>query len=198
MEDQNFGILTSVDWNSNYWKGLPTEDDIQNSKFGYVEENNITHTYLNFGHIDFEPDSDGYFFGLLPQLWSKTPKSKNIRVIFVKSQNWQNQTTYIVGLYLFPILERKSLAPQISGVPKNREVNIKALPKNIHLLENFMELNAINEQKFLPKGKALGKQGFNYLTKENVLRLFDEMTNSSPNDSKLKQIKRRLLEDCRS
>lgn len=197
MEDNNFGILTSIDWNSNFWKALPTKDDLQNSKFGYVEENSVTHTYLNFGHNEFACDVDGYFFGLLPQLWSKTPQSKNIRVIFVKSQNWRDKKIYIVGLYLFPILERKLLPPEISGVT-TREVNIKALVKDIHLVENFIELTSTNEKKFLPKGKELGKQGFNYLTRENVLNIFDEMTKLSPNDKKLSSIKFRLLKDLKT
>ena len=197
MEDKNFGILTSIDWNSNKWKALPTADDLQNSKFGYVEENNITHTYLNFGHTDFASDDDGYFYGLLPQFWSKTPQSKNIRVIFIKSHNWRDKKTYIVGLYLYPIFERKLLASEIPGAT-TREVNIKALAKDIHLLENFMEVTSINKIKILPKGKDLGIQGFNYLTYENVLKVFDEMTLSNPNDTKLNGIKFRFLKDLKS
>jgi 5-methylcytosine-specific restriction enzyme A len=192
MEDKNFGILTSIDWNSNSWKALPSTDDIKRSKFSYVEENNITHTYLNFGHNNYPCESDGYFYGLLPQLWSKTPHSKNIQVIIIKSQNWRDKKTFIIGLYLFPLFERKVLAPHIPGAPA-REVNIKALVENIHLLETFIELTDSNERKFLPKGKGLGKQGFNYLTKENVLKILDEMTNQCPGDKRLNGIKFKLL-----
>lgn len=96
----------------------------------------------------------------------------------------------MVGLYLYPIFERKLLAPEILGATI-REVNIKALPKDIHLLENFMEVISVNK-KNLPKGKDLGTQGFNYLTHEDVLKVFDEMTLSNPNDTKLNSIKFRF------
>ena len=35
---------------------------------------------------------------------------------------------------------------------------------------------------FFPKGKELGKQGFNYLTKENVQKVLDTMTELNPDD----------------
>lgn len=196
MGDKNLGILTSIDWNSNSWNALPSEDDIKNSKFSYVEENNLTHTYLNFGHTDFPSDNDGYFYGLLPQLWSKTPQSKDIQVIFIKSQNWHDKKMYIVGLYLFPLFERKVLAPEIPGMP-SREINVKALAENIHLLESFVELKPDIGKRILPKGKALGKQGFNYLRKENVLKIFDEMTEHGPNDKRLKGIKFKFLKSIK-
>ena len=192
MEDKNFGILTSIDWNSNRWKALPTSDDIGSSKFEFVQDNNTTHTYLNFGHLEFSSDVDGYFYGLLPQFWTKTPQSKNISIIFIKSQNWQDKKNYIVGLYLFPTFDRKLLAPEIPGTA-TRVVNVKAQVKDIHLLDSFVELTNTNEKKFLPKDKELGKQGFNYLTKENAMKILDAMTALNPVDQKLSNIKFRLI-----
>lgn len=193
METRNIGILTSVDWNSNGWKGSPTQEDISNSNFSYVSENDKTHTYLNFGYNDFPTDGNGYFYGLLPQLWSRTPQSKYLEVIFVKSQNWSDKKNYIIGLYFSPILERRILPSEISGMSP-REVNIKAYPKDIHHLQNYIHITPQNESKFLPKGKELGKQGFNYLTKENVLKILDAMTELNPNDKKLSSIKFRLIQ----
>ena len=194
MKVDQFGILTSIDWNSNSWKDLPTDADIQHSNFGYVEQNNLTHTYLNFGHLDFPSDEKGNFYVLLPQFWSKTPQAKDVKVIIVKSQNWESKKNFIVGLYILPKFERKSLPSFIEGAP-NREVNIKVLPENMHLLEHYIELNSKNEKLFLPKGKEVGKQGFNYLTKFNVLKILDEMTFRNPQDRRLSSIKFRVLKN---
>ena len=193
MENRNIGILTSVDWNSNGWNGLPTQEDISHSNYGYVIENKITHTYLNFGYNDFPTDEEGYFFGLLPQLWTKVPQSKYLEVIFVKTKNWKDKKNYIIGLYIGPILEKKELPSVFKEMPP-REVNVKAFPKDIHHLENYVELTLINVSKFLPKDKKLGTQGFNYLTIENVLKIIDAMVELNPNDKKLSNIKFRLLQ----
>ncbi|MCK4992647.1 MAG: hypothetical protein KAS29_19245, partial [Bacteroidales bacterium] len=74
------------------------------------------------------------------------------------------------------------------------ELNVKALPKDIHLLDNHINLTTSQDlQKFLPKGKEPGKQVYNYLTKENVFKILDKMTESNPKDKKLSGIKYRLI-----
>jgi hypothetical protein len=76
-----------------------------------------------------------------------------------------------------------------------REVNVKAFPKDIHILENFVNLTTMPDiSKILPKGKELGKQGFNYLTKENVFKLLDTMSNLNPLDNRFSNIKLRLIQ----
>lgn len=194
MENRNIGLLTSIDWNSNRWRDVSTQEDIDKSNFGYVVENDKTHTYLNFGHNDFPPDEKGYYYGSFPQLWSKTPQSKYLEVIFVKSQNWNDKNNYIVGLYCFPIIERKSVPTNFPGKP-TREVNVKAFPKDIHILENFVNLTTMPDlTKILPKGKELGKQGFNYLTEENVFKILDKIRDLNPTDNRFANIKLRLFQ----
>ena len=74
------------------------------------------------------------------------------------------------------------------------ELNVKARHEYIHLLENSINLTTHPFlKKFLPEGKELGKQGYNYLTKANVFSILDAMTNLNPKDSKLKGIKLKLL-----
>ncbi|MCW5911946.1 MAG: hypothetical protein KIT62_12775 [Cyclobacteriaceae bacterium] len=194
MENPSVGILTSIDWNSNGWKKFPTQEDIDTSNFKYVQDSKITQTFLNFGHNDFPADDNGYFWGNFPQLWSKTPQVKNIEIILIKAVNWKDKNNYIIGMYVFPIFKKDTNLP--SGIPemKTREVNVGAFPKDIHLLENYVQLTSENKGKFLPKGKDLGMQGFNYLTKENVLRILDEMTLLNPQDKKLSNIKLRLIQ----
>jgi hypothetical protein len=197
MVERNYGILASIDWNSYKWQDLPTPEDLEESNYGYVIEKGLTNTSLNFGHKKYPQDKEGYYYGLLPQLWSKMPdkeRSRYVEVVFMKSQNWKDKQNYIVGFYAFPIFQKCEIPSPISSFKKNFEVNVKALPENIHLLENYINLSSNPDlKKFLPIGKELGKQGYNYLTKANVFNILDAMTSLNPNDTKLRKIKFKLL-----
>ena len=197
MAVKNFGILASIDWNSNDWKELPTEDDLNHSNFGHVVDHGITHTSLNFAHEKYPADDKGYYFGLLPQLWSKMPekeKARYIEIVFIKAQDWGDKQNYIIGFYAFPIFVKCKRPSPIPSITMDFELNVKALPKDIHLLDNYINLTTSQDlQKFLPKGKEPGKQVYNYLTKENVFKILDKMTESNPEDKKLSGIKYRLI-----
>jgi len=90
MTEKNFGILASIDWNSNKWQDLATEEDLLNSNFGYVVENGLTFTSLNFAHDIYKSDENSFYRGLLPHLWSRMPdkeKSRYVQIVFIKSYN---------------------------------------------------------------------------------------------------------------
>ncbi|MEA5138349.1 hypothetical protein [Arcicella rigui] len=195
IEEKYCGILATIDWNSNKWQNVPTIEDLESTKFGYVEENNKTYTAINFGHEMYPSDEDEYYSGLLPQLWTKTPdkeKSKTVKIVILKSKNWKDGLTYIVGFYAFPIFEKGRKKSPIDTFKEYFETNIKSLPKDIYLLENYVLFNEDDEKQFLPKGKKVGKRGYNYLTKDNVCKFLDVMTNKNP-DSKLMGIKFRII-----
>jgi hypothetical protein len=187
--EQQVGILTSIDWNSYQWKKYPGPEDLTKAKYKYVRETGLTHTYLNFA-CD-RPDDEGYTYGLLPQFWSKKPKSKDLKIVFIRSQNWRSGKTFIVGLHLFPQFSLNSLDPLF---PKQGErvVNIKVLAENTVLLKNYIELTSANVGKFIPEGKKLGKQGFNYLSKENCLSILNEMILVNPEIPRLGKIEEEL------
>ena len=198
MIEKNFGILASVDWNSNNWQAAPTSEDLASSNFGYVVENGITFTSLNFAHDIYPPDSKGFYYGLLPQLWSRMPdkvKSRYVEVVFIKSQNWLDKVNYIVGFYAFPQFEKCKKPSPLTDFTNDFELNIKAFPKDIHLLKNKINLNTHPDlKKFLPKDKELGKQGYNYLTNNNVFKILDALTALNPDDKKFSSIKLRLIQ----
>lgn len=198
MIEKNFGILASVDWNSNNWQAAPTSEDLASSNFGYVVENGITFTSLNFAHDIYPPDSKGFYYGLLPQLWSRMPdkvKSRYVEVVFIKSQNWLDKVNYIVGFYAFPQFEKCKKPSPLTDFTNDFELNIKAFPQDIHLLKNKINLNTHPDlKKFLPKDKELGKQGYNYLTNNNVFKILDALTALNPDDKKLSSIKLRLIQ----
>ena len=198
MIEKNFGILASVDWNSNNWQAAPTSEDLASSNFGYVVENGITFTSLNFAHDIYPPNSKGFYYGLLPQLWSRMPdkeKSRYVEVVFIKSQNWLDKVNYIVGFYAFPQFEKCKKPSPLTDFPNDFELNIKAFPKDIHLVKNKINLNIHPDlKKFLPKDKELGKQGYNYLTNNNVFKILDALTALNPDDKKLSSIKLRLIQ----
>lgn len=197
MAEKNFGILASVDWNSNKWQDIATDNDLSHSNFGYVVDNGLTFTSLNFAHNILPSDHNGHYWGLLPQLWSRMPdkeKAKLVEIVFVKSQNWQDKQNYIVGFYSFPVFEKTKRISPVSSFNNDFELNVKAYPKDIHLLKNYINLTSNPDlKKYLPKDKELGKQGYNYLTKENVFKILDAMSKLNPEDSKLSGIKFRLI-----
>ena len=131
MESKNYGILTSLDWNSNLWQKEPTQDDIEKSNFGYVEEHGITFTCINFGHEIYPTDTDGLYSAVMPQFWSKTldkEKSKYVSIVFCKSYNWHDKQNYIIGFYAFPVFIKGEKISPLEKFKFPIEYNIKSLP----------------------------------------------------------------------
>ena len=122
-------------------------------------------------------------------------KSRYVEVVFIKSQNWLDKVNYIVGFYAFPQFEKCKKPSPLTDFTNDFEFNIKAFPKDIHLLKNKINLNTHPDlKKFLPKDKELGKQGYNYLTNNNVFKILDALTALNPDDKKLSSIKLRLIQ----
>lgn len=192
--DPRIGIFTSVDWNSNHWKSEPDPEDIKNSKFEYVQDHGKTHTHLNFAYESSATDSQGHIYALLPQFWSKTPQSDNVQIVIVRSQDWKTGIGYIVGLYFLPVFKSKSPASEFPA-QIDRVVNVKVLAKHVVLLDQFVAMNSANLKKFIPKDKELGKQGFNYLTVDNVLNILDTMTQANPENIRLSSVKHKFLQN---
>ncbi|NBB18808.1 hypothetical protein GVN20_05515 [Runella sp. CRIBMP] len=194
---RNYGMLASLDWNSNLWKAPSTLNDLNNSDFGFVNEFGFTYTCLNFGQDIFPTDADGFYSGLLPHTYSRpanTENSKDVKIVFLKSKNWEDGIIYLIGFYAFPILKKGKKKSPLIEISYDFETNIKALPKDILLLENYINLSAHPQiQKVLPKDKEQGKQGFNYLTKNNVEFILDELSRLNPQNTKLASIKFRIL-----
>ena len=137
-EQKYYGILAAMDWNSRQWQAPATEDDLTNSLFGFVVDNGITYTSLNFAHELSGLGKEEYYSGLVPHFYKKTPdpkKFKDVQIVFLRSRDWDKGKTYIVGFYAFPSIVRS----QKTVINGNSEVilktNIQALVKDIHLLD---------------------------------------------------------------
>jgi hypothetical protein len=195
----DYGMLVSIDWNSNDWKALPTKQDLGHAKFGFVVENGFSHTCLNFGHEEYPVDSEGYYYGLIPKFWTHRPnpqKAQHVKIVFFRSRNWAMPANYIVGFYAFPqffvTCERPTPLPV--GFQNELKVNVKALKESIHLVENRINITAQPDlQNFLPGGMQLARQGFNYLTFENVHNILNAFIALNPDDQALKEIKKKLM-----
>ena len=125
MAVKNFGILTSIDWNSNDWKEQASEEDLNHSILGNVIDNGFSHSSLNFAHEKYPANDKGYYFGLLPQMWAKMPDKEKVRyveVVFIKAQDWSDEQNYIVGFYAFPVFEKRK-QPSESLQLKIRRLN---------------------------------------------------------------------------
>lgn len=199
-KNNNYGILASVDWNSNNWKEYPTKEDLENSNFDYVKQNKNTHTHLNFAHKEVSGKNKDQYEALIPHFWSELPseeKRKYVNVVFIKSKNYRDSKTYIVGLYAFPKFVREQKNINYKGRSEVIEVNIISKINDILLLENYVDITdseLIN--KILPKGKKAGKMNFNYLTSDNVKKILDLLRYQNPEMLELKSIngiKGRLL-----
>ena len=196
-KDAFYGILAAVDWNSQGWQGPSTPEDLANANFNFVKEQDITFTSLNFGHLVFPGDEAGYYRGFLPHLFAKSPdaeKSRHVAIIFIKSKDWHDGNTYLVGFYAFPIFKKERIPSPIAEITHDFETNIKALPKYIHVLPNRINLSDHAEAtKFMPNDKKPGKMGYNYMNRINVEKLLDVMTAQNPDDKKLSSIKLHVL-----
>jgi hypothetical protein len=197
MESNNFGILASIDWNSNQWKGLPTKEDIENSSYSAVKESGISYSCINFGHEVFPVEYNGYYAAILPQIAAKSIdniKAKYVSVVFLKSHNYIDNQNYIIGFYEFPVLKRRTKESPLEGLAGSIECNLMALPNDIYLLENPVNLETIPSlNKYLPEGKEMGKSGFSFLSKPTVLNVLDEMSKANPGDNKLSGKKLRIF-----
>ncbi len=196
-KDAFYGILAAVDWNSHDWQGPSTPDDLDHANFNFVKEQDITYTSLNFGHLVFPAEESGYYRGFLPHLFSKSPdaeKSKHLAVVFIKSKDWHDGNTYLVGFYAFPVFKKERISSPTAEIAHDIETNIKSLTKHIHLLQNRINLSAHTEAtKFLPNDKKPGKMGYNYMNRINVEKLLDVITAQNPDDKKLSSIKLNIL-----
>jgi hypothetical protein len=205
MRKTHFGILASIDWNSNNWEKYPTSEDIVNSDFTYVREHEHTFTYLNFGHKKYSGLSEGEYEALIPHFWSELPSKENskyVNVVFIKSKNYNDKKTYIVGLYAFPRFEKKQKLVQSEDRVETIDINLISKKEDILLLEKFLDISDDEIlKKILPQGKQEGKRKYNYLTSDNVRSILDLISASNPDMIELKSssgIKYRLLKSLPS
>ena len=137
----NYGILTSISWNSNGWKDEPTDEDYKASKYDYVKsvkdikENRSMGETLNFGHEIYPVEEDKKYIGYTP-LFNRPPaieNGKDVSIVFLMSSDYRNNNRKcIVGFYGFPDFgewyDRKANHKKFK---KNNGGNIKSYPKNI-------------------------------------------------------------------
>lgn len=201
MANRNLGILASMSWNSNKWAAPASPNDISNSKYDYVKENGTMHEDLNFAHEILPCEDDGTFIAYTPMFNSlpSIEESKDVEIVFFRSLNYHTKLNCIVGFYAFPYIERYDRMAGHRLFDTYDWGNVASLPEHIVLFETPIEISneiALKEN-YIPKGKKLGQQGFNYLTNENVLRILDKATALNPTDSKTKKIKFTFLKDSK-
>ena len=131
----NYGILTSISWNSNNWADEPTSADLKKSKYDYVKDNAHMHESLNFGHETLPAEEDGYYIGYTP-MFNRPPtpeNSKNVCIVFFMSSDYQHSNRKsIVGFYGNPFFgEWYGRFADAELFKTYNSGNIKALPKNI-------------------------------------------------------------------
>ena len=87
----NYGILTSISWNSNQWKNEPTEEDYKASKYDHVKEEKEMGETLNFGHEIYPSEEDNTYIGYTP-LFNRPPSTKNgknVEIVFLMSSDYR-------------------------------------------------------------------------------------------------------------
>ena len=113
----------------------------------------------------------------------------------VKSKNYNDKKTYIVGFYAYPVFcfTQKMPSP-ILNFTGEFMYNLEATPCDIHYLDVKINLTDDKEaKKYIPSDKEFGKRGYNYITKQNVEKLLDKITLLNPNDKKFSKIKLSIL-----
>ena len=189
---KNYGILSSISWNSNNWANQATQDDLKKSKYDYVKDNAHMHEDLNFGHDVLPSEEDGYYIGYTP-MFNRPPdteNSKNVNIVFFVSSDYRNSNRKtIIGFYGFPIFGewfKRTAKHKLFRIYDDG--NIKAFPENIIYFENPIVINNdnVHEKNLLPYGKKISQQGFNYLNSDNVYNLIVLALKLNPKNKKLK------------
>ena len=193
--DKNFGILTSISWNSNKWSAAATELDFEKSNYNYVKENGWMHEDLNFGHKLFPCEEDGTFIAYTP-MFKRLPTDE-VEIVFFRSLNYHLSKNYIIGYYAHPFIEEYPRNAIHKSYEKYDWGNVAAYPEDILLFENPIEISneIVIRENYIPHGKKLGQRGFNYLTKQNVLKILDKATLLNPDIKQIKNIKFNFLTD---
>ncbi len=188
----NYGILTSISWNSNKWADNPSTDDLKTSKYDYVKDNAHMHESLNFGHEKFPAEDDGYYIGYTP-MFNRPPgieNSKNVNIVFFISSDYKNSNRKaIMGFYGFPVFgEWFARTAEHPFYKTYDNGNIKAFPENIIYFDTPIIINNdnVHEQNLLQEGKKISQQGFNYLNSDNVYNLIVLALQLNPANKKLK------------
>ena len=200
MTRKFFGILASISWNSNRWAGPATKEDVIKSNFKWVKENQRMVEDLNFAYMNYPAEPDGTFIAYTPMFdrQPSTDESKYVEIVLFKSLDYHKNQNFIVGLYAFPDIGRFLRKAEHEIYKRYEEGgNVKSKTEHILLFENPVPISEmiVKSQKFLPEGKKLGQQGFNYLYHENVIRILDTATSNNPGDARLKGIKFKLIKE---
>ena len=193
----NFGILASISWNSKKWEDKPTQKDLSHSKFGFVIDNWSAHESLNFGHKKYPSEPDGTYIAYTP-MFNRLPSyegCKNVKVVFFKSNDWNTNQNYIVGMYAFPEIEDEMYREAEHELFEEYDWgNVKSKADNIVRFDKYLPISneTLNSDRFLPPNKKLGQQGFNYLHSDNVLRILDRARDINPKQNDLLVVSSRL------
>ncbi|MFV8379516.1 hypothetical protein [Flavobacterium sp. LB3R33] len=194
MIKKNIGILASMSWNSNNWASTASKEDIDNSNYDYVKEKGEMHEDLNFAHESLPTEDNGKFIAYTPMFntYPSKEESKYVEIVFFRSLNHRTKQNCIMGFYALPdIAAHKRTKSKHKLYEAYDYGNVASLPENIVLFKNpiLISNEIIAKENFVPKGKKLGQQGFNYLAYDNTLKILDKATELNPTDAKLKKIK---------
>lgn len=195
----NYGILTSISWNSSDWAGNPSKDDLKASKYDYVKDNAHMHESLNFGHEIFPSEEDGFFIGYTPMF--NTPpnitNSKNVQIVFFISSDYKNNNQKtIIGFYGFPIFGSTFKRTAVHNLYQDYDWgNIKAFPDDIIYFQKpiIVSNDIVQKNNYLPEGKKISQRGFNYLNYDNVYNLLKRGLSLNPKNDKLKKFVEKFL-----
>jgi 5-methylcytosine-specific restriction protein A len=195
---ENIGILTSISWSDNNWTSDPSDDDKKNSNYQYVKDNQFMYESLNFGNNIYPAEADGSYIGHSP-MFNKIPREsiiESVKIVFFSSTNHSAGKKYIVGCYAFPIIQSQIFRTAKHDMfEKYPYGTLKSNTENISAFANRIEIDndIVKIQNWLPRDKEIGTRGFNYLNSENVLSILDKAVELNPEDSRIKNIKNKLL-----
>jgi hypothetical protein len=187
-KDENHAIIVRIDWNEYKWV-QPSSDLSYANNFGFVRDNNISHTSFNFAHELYETEPDGKWYGLIPAFGSKTPDADKIRNLkFVILISNYNKKDFIVGLFASPKIGNKKRTVKIKDFEQYDWINIGSLPSNILRFENFIELSLLNHKRAFGD-QEISTMGWNYLNQSQVGYVLDYIEEKNPLDIKFKKLR---------
>lgn len=190
--------MASITWNSNRWKGEPTEEDLASSKYDHVRDYAEAHESLNFAFDTLPTEKNDWFIGYSPILNRRLPKSEyNIQILFLISTDHQNGgTRYVVGVYGFPQFKFWfNRSPKLHPFYVKYDTgSFRSKVEDIVLFDNYLPINnlTVQHEGYLPEGKQISQQGWNYLHSDNVENLLGYALSFNPENTALKRLMNKL------
>lgn len=192
-DDSRFGVIIPLSWDSNNWEG--GEDINRRVPDNLIRDYLFKQEQITFGNNKYPLEDDGTFLGysrMITKLlkWDDTFywHSNDFKIVFFISVF---KIRYIIGFYYQPEIDWSFGRKKKSDVYQMYTfTNIRSKKEDIVRFGNYIPLRANGQFRVLQN--VLKKREYAYITREDVISIFEKAIQINPNQNELKGILRKI------